>query len=154
MKKLLQTVEDKLCWPCEPWAAAWHVILSQMEMVMLGWCRRTSPCLQPCGNTLLLLLSCPFRSGVLLNVSSQIKVPRQLPTSYQGDLPQLERLNWTKRVIYSCRWNVKCKSLCWLWVTQYTDHKKSVCKGVFSRGADGRQCVSVVDCRFPSTLQN
>lgn len=60
---------------------------SQLEMVRLGWRWRTSPGSQPCGSTVLLLLSFPFGSGVRLNVSSQIKAPRRLPTNYQGDLP-------------------------------------------------------------------
>ena len=72
-------------------------IPSRLEMVMLGWCWRISPGPQTCGSTIMLLLSFPFGSGVHLNVSRQIKVPRQLPTNYQGHLPQLERLNSTDR---------------------------------------------------------
>lgn len=75
-------------------------IPSQLEMVVLDWHWRISPGPQPHGSTVLLLLSFALASGVHLNVSRQIKAPRQLPTNYQGDLPQLERLKFNRyRVI-------------------------------------------------------
>lgn len=48
-------------------------------------------------NAVLSLLSFPFGLGVHLNISRQIKAPRQLPTNYQVDLPQYKRSISTDR---------------------------------------------------------